>query len=85
MGYPYTFSGVQTASANAHKTPLAEQLDKFSSQMSKLVSFICLFVWAVNIPKFGSKAFGSWIQGAFYFAKGHFHSMLFLVFLSSVF
>ena len=34
------------------KTPLTQSLERFSAQLYKIIAFICLSVWAVNIPKF---------------------------------
>jgi Ca2+-transporting ATPase len=63
--------GVQSAKdANAQcKTPLAEKLDDFGDQLTKIVMLICVSIWIANIPKFSSSMFTSKLQGAVYHAK----------------
>ena len=65
-------AGVQEASvsAGAIKTPLAQKLDEFGNQLTKIIGGICLVVWVSSIPKFNSPAFGgSWMKGAVYHTK----------------
>ena len=56
-------AGVIAASITTIKTPLAQKLDEFSAQLTKIIGFICATVWIVSIPKFGSPVFGSWMRG----------------------
>ena len=56
-------AGVIAASVNTIKTPLAQKLDEFSAQLTKIIGVICVTVWIVSIPKFGSPVFGSWMRG----------------------
>ncbi|CAH8623531.1 unnamed protein product [Dicrocoelium dendriticum] len=52
------------------KTPLQQKLDEFGQQLSKVISIICVAVWAINIGHFNDPAHGgSWIKGAIYYFK----------------
>lgn len=62
-------AGVQAAKETQMKTPLAEKLDAFGAQLSKLVGGICVAMWLMNFNKFSSPAFSSTLQGAAYYAK----------------
>eukprot|EP01038_Epipyxis_sp_PR26KG_P009613 gene9613-12945_t len=62
-------AGVQQASADHMKTPLAEKLDEFGSQLTKIIGGICVAVWLLSIPKFSNPIFKSKLQGGLYYAK----------------
>jgi len=52
------------------KTPLQQKLDEFSNQLSKVITVICVAVWAINIGHFNDPAHGgSWMKGAIYYFK----------------
>ena len=62
-------AGVQAAKEETSKTPLAQKLDEFGTQLTGIIGVICLAVWLVSIPKFNSPAFSSPLKGAIYYAK----------------
>jgi Ca2+ transporting ATPase len=52
------------------RTPLQQKLDEFGQQLSKVISMVCVAVWAINIGHFNDPAHGgSWIKGAIYYFK----------------
>jgi len=54
----------------AEKTPLQQKLDEFGHQLSKVISIVCVAVWAINIGHFNDPAHGgSWMKGAIYYFK----------------
>merc|ERR1719495_2360395 len=60
----------QMAETEAIQTPLQQKLDEFSEQLSKVITLICIAVWAINIGHFNDPAHGgSWVKGAVYYFK----------------
>ncbi|KAH7699412.1 sarcoplasmic/endoplasmic reticulum calcium ATPase 1-like protein, partial [Aphelenchoides avenae] len=60
----------EMAETESEKTPLQQKLDEFGEQLSKVISIICVAVWAINIGHFNDPAHGgSWLKGAIYYFK----------------
>uniref|UniRef100_H2ZGA5 Calcium-transporting ATPase n=1 Tax=Ciona savignyi TaxID=51511 RepID=H2ZGA5_CIOSA len=54
----------QMAETEAEKTPLQQKLDEFGQQLSKIITVICIAVWAINISHFNDP-----VHGAIYYFK----------------
>ena len=71
-------TGSRTAIGDIHEsisaqisapTPLKEKLNDFGDSLAKVITVICVLVWAINIGNFNDPAHGSWAKGAIYYLK----------------
>lgn len=72
-------TGSRTAIGDIHEsittqisapTPLKEKLNDFGDMLAKVITAICVLVWAINIQHFNDPAHGgSWVKGAIYYLK----------------
>ncbi|KAI5305061.1 hypothetical protein KEM56_005389, partial [Ascosphaera pollenicola] len=72
-------TGSRTAIGDIHEsittqisapTPLKEKLNDFGDTLAKVITAICVLVWAINIQHFNDPAHGgSWLKGAIYYLK----------------
>jgi len=60
----------EMVATEADRTPLQQKLDEFGEQLSKVITLICIAVWAINIGHFNDPAHGgSYLKGAIYYFK----------------
>jgi len=60
----------EMSETESDRTPLQQKLDEFGQQLSKVISIVCVAVWAINIGHFNDPAHGgSWLKGAIYYFK----------------
>lgn len=50
-------------------TPLKQKLNDFGDSLAKVITVICVLVWAINIPNFKDPSHGGWAKGAIYYLK----------------
>lgn len=71
-------TGLSTAIGDIHEsisaqisapTPLKEKLNEFGDSLAKVITVICILVWAINIRHFDDPVHGSWTKGAIYYLK----------------
>ena len=71
-------TGINTAIGDIHqsitsqiseKTPLKQKLDDFGDQLAKVISVVCILVWAINIQHFSDPSHHGWLKGAVYYFK----------------
>ena len=57
----------QMTATEEAKTPLQVKIDEFGQSLSKVITLICISVWAINIGHFNDPAHGgSWIKGMYF-------------------
>ncbi|KAF7258003.1 hypothetical protein EG68_06796 [Paragonimus skrjabini miyazakii] len=60
----------QIMQTDQDKTPLGQKIDEFGTQLSKVITLICIAVWFINIGHFNDPVHGgSWLRGAVYYFK----------------
>ncbi|CEH19504.1 calcium-transporting atpase [Ceraceosorus bombacis] len=71
-------TGASTAIGDIHaaisaeedeKTPLQEKLDDFGDKLAKVITIICILVWAINVRHFFDPSHGGAFKGAIYYFK----------------
>ncbi|KAJ1727409.1 hypothetical protein LPJ61_004585, partial [Coemansia biformis] len=53
----------------AEKTPLKRKLDDFGETLAKVITVVCVLVWAINVRHFNEAAHHGWVRGAVYYFK----------------
>ncbi|KAJ2765596.1 hypothetical protein IWQ57_004715, partial [Coemansia nantahalensis] len=53
----------------AEKTPLKRKLDDFGDMLAKVITVVCVLVWAINVRHFNEAAHHGWVRGAMYYFK----------------
>ncbi|KAJ1946089.1 hypothetical protein GGF37_001362 [Kickxella alabastrina] len=73
-----TATGSKTAIGGIHssitdqvsqKTPLKQKLDDFGDMLAKVITVICILVWAINVRHFNEASHHGWVRGAVYYFK----------------
>ncbi|TGZ71130.1 hypothetical protein CRM22_002807 [Opisthorchis felineus] len=60
----------QIMHSETDRTPLGQKIDEFGTQLSKVITLICIAVWCINIGHFNDPVHGgSWLRGAIYYFK----------------
>lgn len=49
--------------------PLTKRLDEFGDKLAKVVTWVCIICWAMNIGNFSDPAYGGTLMGALYYFK----------------
>ncbi|KAL5337010.1 hypothetical protein BJX70DRAFT_256219 [Aspergillus crustosus] len=71
-------TGVSTAIGDIHEsitsqisepTPLKQKLNDFGDMLAKVITVICVLVWAINYQHFNDPSHGGWAKGAIYYLK----------------
>lgn len=49
--------------------PLTKRLDEFGDKLAKVVTWVCIVCWVMNIGNFSDPAYGGTLMGALYYFK----------------
>ena len=60
---------VMEAKEEEEKTPLGQKIDEFGQWLGKVIMWICVIVWLMNINHFTDPEFGGFFGGCIYYLK----------------
>ena len=56
-------------SAEEERSPLKIQLDEFGDELAKVITVVCILVWAINVRHFNDPSHGGLLKGMIYYFK----------------